>query len=69
MKYLKYFNESEIYVGTNKHYNSIKPVNQKIFDEIKLYDFICNSCENLFMNKKELESCPVCLSEDIKILP
>jgi predicted Zn-ribbon and HTH transcriptional regulator len=69
MKYLKYFNESEIYVGTNKHFNPLKAVNHQIFDEVKLYDFICEKCFNEFRNKIDLDKCPVCKSNDIKILP
>jgi rubrerythrin len=69
MKYIKYFNESEIYVGTNKHFNQLKSVNHQIFDEEKLYDFTCSKCENDFVNKITLKSCPVCKSDNIKILP
>ena len=69
MKYLKYFNESEIYIGTNKHFNQLKPVNHQIFDEEKLYDFNCNKCKNIFVNKITLKCCPVCKSNDIVILP
>lgn len=69
MKYIKYFKESEIYVGTNKHFNILKAVKHQIFDDEKLYDFRCNDCENDFMNIITLKNCPVCDSENINTLP
>lgn len=58
--------ESEIYVGTNKHYNKLKPVNVEIFKEAELYDFVCDDCFCEFstydLNNSE---CSVCGSEKI----
>ncbi len=36
--------ESEIYVGTNKHFNQLRPVNVEIIKENPLYDYICDDC-------------------------
>lgn len=64
MKYLKYFKESEIYVGTNKHYNKLKAVKHQIFDVIKLIDYKCDICNNEFKHK-DLRICPVCDNKNL----
>lgn len=68
MKHLKYFKEAEIYIGTLKHLNPLNAVNNKIFDEVPLFNYKCEECYNEFKNK-DLKICPVCSSEKIITLP
>lgn len=58
--------ESEIYVGTNRHFNPIVPSNVEILKENPIYDYICNDCfcEFTSYNQNHLE-CNICGSEDI----
>jgi predicted Zn-ribbon and HTH transcriptional regulator len=65
MKYLKKF-ESEIQVGTWQHYNSLRPVNNQLFDKNPLFSFQCDDCGFEFATEeKEQNWCSVCLSKNI----
>lgn len=58
--------ESEIYVGTHKHYNRLKPVNVEVIEDADLYDFICDDCFCEFSDfDKNQTNCLVCGSEQI----
>lgn len=60
--------ESEIYVGTNKHYNQLRPVNVELVEEPKKIDYICNDCFFEFTVNSEITECSICGSENIKRL-
>jgi hypothetical protein len=57
--------ESEIYVGTNKHFNPLKPVNVQVLEEPKLFNFQCNSCFFQFSSIEEVDECSICGSNEI----
>ena len=67
MKWIKKFNESEIWNGAGLHYNGLKPVSNKILDDKTLFSFKCNACffEFTSYNNKQCY-CNVCGSEDIE---
>lgn len=60
--------ESEIYVGTNKHYNQLRPANVELVEEPKKIDYICNDCFCEFIVNSEITECSICGSENIKRL-
>jgi rRNA maturation endonuclease Nob1 len=67
IKKFKFF-EAEIYVGTNKHYNTIKPVNVQVLDEPKIFDYICDDCFCEFTVNYQADECNICGSENIESL-
>jgi predicted Zn-ribbon and HTH transcriptional regulator len=67
MKYIKRFNESEIWNGSVHHYNKKSAVIGNIFDEVIMLSFKCNSCFFEFTSKNaEQSTCSICDSDNIE---
>jgi predicted Zn-ribbon and HTH transcriptional regulator len=67
VKYLKSFNESEIWNGASKHYNALHPVNNRLFSKPKEFSYRCNDCYFDFVTYDPNQSyCNVCESENIE---
>ena len=67
MIYISRFYESEIWNGASKHYNTLHPVNNRLFEPSKEYPYKCNDCDFEFVtyNPNQL-TCNICESEDIE---
>jgi predicted Zn-ribbon and HTH transcriptional regulator len=67
MRYIRKFNESEIWNGSKSHYNTLKAVPNKVIDEVNLKFYKCNDCFFEFgtVEDKQLY-CNVCGSENIE---
>lgn len=65
MKYLKKFNESEIFNGSRFHYNRIGSEKNQVLPERVDYSYHCNDCGFEFVVYQPQEFCNICESENI----